>query len=961
MQNYVLFLFVYIALAYSSYSQENKSNEVFASKNNEDVEEEMEAILEHASPFFYTNLDSTTYYANRFYELASSINDLNSQLGILNQLIISDNYFYDLKSAYRDLNRMDSLITKDPGFDTLTNGPAYYKFLVSTKGNYYFKTNNLAQSKEYFYEVLELTNTPKDSLTYFDAATRLSTLEFLGEIAKKQNKLALAEQYYTQTKIELTEYKYQNWENQLKGINNKLSKILVEKGDYNQANKLAKNSLAHYQKLALSDPKFKNSLKSTYKIVIENYIQQDSLEKAMSYIKESKTIVTDEDPFDKQINMLAGDIWLKRKAYDKAEHYYKKALGQYQKYFGFKNHADVAEIFSKLGNLEVLKNQPLQALNLYQKAFAQLTESTISLEYTDNPKVQEVTSKLILIKVLNDKTNALVKQYEISNEKEYLTAALRTSLLLTETLDALIPEYETRVDKEFLISQMYPGLQNAVQISYELYKLSKDEVYLSHAFYFIEKSKAILLLEATRNSYAYSYGGVPEKVINQERQYRTSINLLEKRIFIASDNQSLKEELFQVRSAYYDFIKSIESTYPRYYNLKYKSEVTSLEKLSKDLEGDVALLNYFVTDKSIFLVVVQKNKKRLYRFNFSNALKREINEFYNEISHFDFSKKESGSPKSYAIYEALVLPALKGLDATNLIIVADDILSYLPFDALTATADGGRYLLEDYQVSYANSATLLAERKKNDNVVTGDLLAFAPDFTVQTTIEQFGDRSQFAPLKYNGIEVEKISAHFDTKPLVGRKASLTNFNQHASAYGLLHFATHASANDEYPDYSYLALSSDKHPDSINFLYVKDLYAKELNASLVTLSACETGIGKFQKGEGMLSLARGFDYAGVQALVTSLWKVNDESTTQLMEYFYDNLSQGQAKDEALRNAKLTYLKNTDDQLLKHPYYWAGFVISGDMAPIKQPYYWWLGVFVLVAMIVIGFMIIRRKKA
>ncbi len=133
----------------------------------------------------------------------------------------------------------------------------------------------------------------------------------------------------------------------------------------------------------------------------------------------------------------------------------------------------------------------------------------------------------------------------------------------------------------------------------------------------------------------------------------------------------------------------------------------------------------------------------------------------------------------------------------------------------------------------------------------------------------------------------------------------------------------------------------------------------LNADMVTLSACQTGIGKLKKGQGMLSLSKGFYYAGAKSLVNTLWKINDKSTVKLMEYFYEGLSKGYSKSEALRKAKLKYLETTDDELLKHPYYWAAFVVSGDVSPISNNNtLWWVFGIGVVTLLLIGFYLKKR---
>jgi len=98
------------------------------------------------------------------------------------------------------------------------------------------------------------------------------------------------------------------------------------------------------------------------------------------------------------------------------------------------------------------------------------------------------------------------------------------------------------------------------------------------------------------------------------------------------------------------------------------------------------------------------------------------------------------------------------------------------------------------------------------------------------------------------------------------------------------------------------------------LYLTEIYGLHLNANLLVLSACETGIGKLEKGEGMISLARAFNYAGVPAIVTTLWKIDDESTSKIMEYFYENLNNSLSKNEALHQAKLTYLRRNEDETI-----------------------------------------------
>ena len=159
----------------------------------------------------------------------------------------------------------------------------------------------------------------------------------------------------------------------------------------------------------------------------------------------------------------------------------------------------------------------------------------------------------------------------------------------------------------------------------------------------------------------------------------------------------------------------------------------------------------------------------------------------------------------------------------------------------------------------------------------------------------------------------------------------------------LHIATHSLISDSIPMNSSLVFYN-KEDDSYEFLYAFELLDLTTDLNLVVLSACQTGYGKFQRGEGIMSLARAFTYAGAKSTVMSLWKVPDESTAMIMVAFYKHLKSGMRKDDALRQAKLDYLDNTNEPELRHPFYWAGFIAQGDMSPIdfgdRKNSLWWI---------------------
>ena len=190
-------------------------------------------------------------------------------------------------------------------------------------------------------------------------------------------------------------------------------------------------------------------------------------------------------------------------------------------------------------------------------------------------------------------------------------------------------------------------------------------------------------------------------------------------------------------------------------------------------------------------------------------------------------------------------------------------------------------------------------------------------------------------LPYAQKEVSDINAILGGSLFTKDKSGERYFKDNAPYYKILHFAMHAVPDSINPVQSKLLFTYNP-LDTIedNDLTAAEIYAMRLNAQLAVLSACQTGYGKINRGEGVMSLSRAFAYSGVNATVMSLWRVADFSTREIMVEFYKNLKSGQTKDEALRNAKLTYLDNHPQDELKNPYYWAGFVAAGNMSAMDM---------------------------
>ena len=251
------------------------------------------------------------------------------------------------------------------------------------------------------------------------------------------------------------------------------------------------------------------------------------------------------------------------------------------------------------------------------------------------------------------------------------------------------------------------------------------------------------------------------------------------------------------------------------------------------------------------------------------------------------------------------------------------------------------YLVRRSPVSYGPSASVLHQlrtRRTDRAPPTRDLLALGdPVFAAEaetgsTAAEPVrligpGDLER---LPYTGDEVRSIARLFpeDRADVLLRGEATEARLRRLSAnrtYRYVHLATHGLINDRRPDFSGIALSADTTAATDGLLQAAEIFNLSVNADLVVLSACETGLGRLVRGEGLVGLTRAFMYAGTPSLVVSLWSVADRSTARLMERLYEGLTDDRAKAEALRTAKLALL---GDEALAHPFNWAPFVLVGD---------------------------------
>ncbi len=310
-----------------------------------------------------------------------------------------------------------------------------------------------------------------------------------------------------------------------------------------------------------------------------------------------------------------------------------------------------------------------------------------------------------------------------------------------------------------------------------------------------------------------------------------------------------------------------------------------------------------------------------------------VNEFRQSIT----GRRPVFSAFARELYGLLIKPARPHLYGVNALrIIPDGILWDVPFQALQAA--NGRYILEDYAVSYAPSLSVLREVKKSNGARSKpSLLAFGNPLTGIETIRQLQEvrrREGFKPLPEAENEVSSVARIYGadrSTVFVGKDAEERLFNLLASNYGVIHFATHGVLDNRQPLYSYLLLANSGESDKEDgLLEAREIMDLNLRADLVVLSACETARGRIGAGEGVIGMSWAFFVAGCRTTVVSQWEVDSAGTAELMVGFFQRLKSaagksGTTKSNALRMAALKLMKSPRYQ---HPYYWASFVVVGN---------------------------------
>lgn len=826
-------------------------------------------------------LDSAMYYFQMAYDFTNQYHPRNFQAQCMAAINVADAYSQkgQTTEALRMLGEAKDFALQNPGVDD-----SYLITIYNNMGLNYKASGDRYKAIEYFRKSILISEKRSDQ----PSAKKLAAYFNVGTQFYQLKDYELAQKYYDEAlDLSLT----------LVGENHlhtaivlmSLGSIQLDLGNYKAVEKYFNRSLKIRKKLY-------GAKHSSVSNVYVNY--------ALMYL-------------DQRNNKMAAD-------------YIEQAIQGYEDHLG--------PVHPKVASAYMTKARVVYSQGDYEAVYRTLEQAKKALGYngvfkssSDHIFYLDIVQYEAMVRLQDFKNNRNGTYAELEDAFEQAMEVFQYALVYAESINELS---ELSADYHSLFDYYVEMLVLRAEAT-------SSEIYLEEAFKINNIGKNLGLKKALNQRTQLLFSNVPKTEREQLNILKGKIKAVDQRIAkLPLDDQvnrrPLLDSLEQLQERLLTLNLMLQKEYPAFNQIAGTEIPLDLKNFIPDSRSGLAIVDYRIVDSTLITFVLSKSELSVKRKNIGSEFSDQLNTFLQKNSQAK-NNQEQGE-----WLQVLTDPlADLAMDIDRLLIIPDEYLSRVPFELLKI---GEEYLVEKYAVTYANSASIYEMQKAlktDDNEYS--FAGFAPDYSspVDTT-----DSPMYAAIVRSGNwslpfaeeEVKHISNIWtNSKIYLGEQATKEELLAALGRTDIIHLSMHAEANWETPMNSRFIFNTQEDKEEQDLL-LYELYHLNASAKMVVLSACETGSGTFHQGEGVRSLGNGFLYAGVPAVLMSLWKVPDESTSKIMKSFYEYLKDGQTKDVALQKAKLDYLERTVAPELRHPYYWAGFVLSGDEAPIASDTAW-----------------------
>jgi len=684
------------------------------------------------------------------------------------------------------------------------------------------------------------------------------------------------------------------------------------------------------------------ALFSTY-----NFDETLNIDKGLFYLNKALLLAKKErDSFGMYTAILKKGNLYNTTAYDKALYYHNESI----KYASKKDRVKIQYYYGNLAYLYLQKKEFIKSEYYANERVKYLSGKNINqlLHRTNNSVIQNTQDKERLYKFLDYYAQAITANPAYKNDALKSTEIIKTYYLIDVVIDQIQKSCTENKSRLYWREKAASFYSKAIKACYKVNDVNS-------AFYFLEKNKAQLLLQdVLHNEYKQQ---LPEHVIVKENELKKAV-LNATNSFSSKTNPVLQTEqqqrVFNSKLHYQQYKDSVAQHYPISTVNKNKIKLISLKEVQQKLATNEVFVSYFwYTNKQyvgneklegVFCLIASPSVTNFIEISDIKSVEKLVSAYKNKVSQpFNtIQDREVFNTISYELYKML-FPTKEIRDLLQhkkLLIASDSQLQNIPFEALITNKKTNSYLINSSEVSYVYSMSFLKKNKGVKRNATHNFVGYSPENFSYTALDSLSQTTR---------EIRTVQNSIGGDVYCKEQALKESFLKDSKQYKIIHLATHANASEN----PWIAFNDSK-------LEAHELYTYKNEADLVVLSACNTATGELVKGEGVMSLARGFFHSGANTVVSTLWSVNDKSTAGIMKDFYQKLSDGETKSRALHLAKRKYIA-TSSLSDASPYYWASFILIGDSGEVslKNNNCYWRIIGILFCFF-FGNYIYKRKK-
>jgi CHAT domain-containing protein/tetratricopeptide (TPR) repeat protein len=622
----------------------------------------------------------------------------------------------------------------------------------------------------------------------------------------------------------------------------------------------------------------------------------------------------------------------------------RKSLKICLKAYGLKNNI-TSLAFKNIGELYFKNGSYDSSLFYYQRSLISVVKDFNNENVYSNPSPDSSFLNIRLLDNLKGKSKVLEacseSKKDLAGKLKTMSAALETTEICLRLIDIIRNSYPSEESQMYLSENEKETYITAIRLAAGIASLSGD-ITTDGIYSLVQKEKASILRNQIAGNNLLNSLVVPDSLREKMRYISSRIADYNKYLSEIQKDDSLKigeckDKLFDLNREKEKTLQAVSSAIPGYDELMKKTDPVAVETIRRDLRTDEMILDYFLSNET------KDNRRKLYIFLITRN-KVQFSETYlgPEFAYYAGLLRNTTDPTSgsaekcineyatglYYMYRSLILPVENKITCKRLIIIPDEELGWLPFEAFLkephekgkSDFEGSHFLIRDYIISYGYSSSLLDEGLEPFKNRTR-ILSFTPEYS----------KTDQAALDGALNEISKINTLFGGRCYTGHEATKTNFLKSINEPAIFHLAMHSIPDSTNSLYSYMLFDPGDQNDGK--LYNYEISLSNLKSPMIVLSSCNSGSGKIFSGEGLMSLARSFILAGASSVVRTSWEVNDDASSEIITAFYKILKKGRNKDEALREAKLEYLKKSPPVFM-HPYYWAAYQVVGDNGPVYE---------------------------